>query len=1776
MEYHGRDGNNLLYVDEEFGVVVDDSTNLVVSIDEKETIVASAPWDASLEEPEGVATELAKAAVTQLDIQVFASNDRMYTIPKSVSAEAKRGLNWRKEEKRGGTPVGLNSARRLAKGGQIGIEKVRHIAKYFPRHEVDKKAKGYKPGDDKYPSNGRIAWALWGGDAGQRWASAIVERENKRKGVTAALYEEYYGEERIDYNSFAATGVEPDYYIRINLRNGGIDRLYKVEESGACKVWDDGYWDDMGNVEHDFETYDKALDDPYDKGERAHLAVDRETAIALSAMLDNSPMSPAFLKQINFDETELFEAAMPELDFKMLDSFSDESVDDLELEFEDEFDDGLMASGTATFAEEVDLTPGVYTDEERSENASKQVRDKLGRFAETGSRVVIGGDFNYQGNITAQNPTNQTVTVQLDNGESVTVAGNVTQEVSSFEPVSTANFPANNLDFTGILGEPRVPIDQPTAQLPGRLPPLTASNVNTLVSDWGSWVADQRLAPEYDGDPIPPMQYKAVPDINTALGRYYQGAFNPDGTAKPGWNAATTENVYNEPLLRDWLDQTYGNKSGKGTGQTYAGWYRPKTYPGINVDDKKSRSEVLSPANRKSWDDKYDPTKLSVMTAAADGKERKLTPETTDVKPMYMAIVADDDPQAVMELICLIPASTKTTTPTAFTRSPGKWVQNDQIVNDLNSPTPPPVIVLDNENLASVVEQIDGDAVTASAHFALTNNQVISALMAAGGLDRNRGGAARLRRYWTIGKGGLKIRWNTPGDWTRCNRQLRKYMGPRAKGYCANRHKEMTGVWPGDKKNIGRKKKRGRALRSSAEMITTSEIQSLRSEAEIIEMSTLRARATSAKSKVMGRSAVMPLEHGAKFVIPLVIPEGAETGDGRIFEKGSITLRDLPLPLLWQIKTGNGHDGSVVVGQITYMERTEDGIGNAVGVFDTGEYGQEAERLIRHGFIRGVSADMDKFEADEEIPKETGDESKDSEKTGSGRINITSARVMAVTIVPKPAFQECFIQIAGETSVAEEETVQPDGVYVDNVNPLDASALVACGMVAGAILNEPPKEWFDNPKLKKATPLTIGDDGRVVGHIAAWHVDHIGMAFGTKPPRSRSKYSYFHTGVLRTAEGEDVPVGQLTLAGGHAGLEASAQEAVRHYDDTASAFADVHAGEDAYGIWVSGSLRPGTTPEQIRAARASAPSGDWRPIKGSLELVAVCQVNVPGFPIARARVASGQVMALVAAGASVLAHLKSDPIAELNAKVDALTAAQLSPQREDALAKFSALKSEAQEPLRQKMAELSARVRDPLKKDSEGDSDSWDYMIQMMDDDPENELAVVPRRVRKRLAREGKALPDGSFPIRNISDLRNAVRAYGRAKSGSKGAVRKHIMKRARSLDRPDLIPSKWRTSFSDLTMDEMPDFMHALSAEAKSLLEISTITADAGDACPPATQDIQLNLANRQNAIDNVGYGPLNPAEPNEEFWQDKADRWKIEIKDAKTAVCGNCIFFIRTPKMLDCIEGGIGLGNEEAQGSIEAGELGYCNALDFKCASERTCNAWAAGGPVTEDSAMTEEFSAESKNLEALLLNKSLTASAEDDDLEGLSPEEIKAVKAESRNRNADDDRPKFTPDTQPRDDSGKFRKVLARLKADLGVAGLSKVIEKVEEAEGLDNAGDYERSAQAADDLIGIIDRLDAKALNPDSIENVRNSAAELGKVIANLPFSFGKQEDKIRFSDVPPALQKLITDMIERVELKIGDEDADIATADLRNFMSGGDYFSQADISSQMSKLLRLLT
>lgn len=202
----------------------------------------------------------------------------------------------------------------------------------------------------------------------------------------------------------------------------------------------------------------------------------------------------------------------------------------------------------------------------------------------------------------------------------------------------------------------------------------------------------------------------------------------------------------------------------------------------------------------------------------------------------------------------------------------------------------------------------------------------------------------------------------------------------------------------------------------------------------------------------------------------------------------------------------------------------------------------------------------------------------------------------------------------------------PDPFYLDE--PL--LPLVAAG---GPMA--PPPEWFKPPEMLRPTPIQVLPSGQLYGHIASWNQLHTGMAGGIRPPRSASRYAYFRTGVVRTADGTDQPVGQITLAGGHAPITADHSGAVAHYDDTNTAVADVNVGEDRHGIWVAGAVRPDVSDGAIRALRASAPSGDWRPINGRHELIAICQVNSPGFPVPRAEclVASGQPQAIVAAGA---------------------------------------------------------------------------------------------------------------------------------------------------------------------------------------------------------------------------------------------------------------------------------------------------------------------------------------------------------------------------------------------------------------------------------------------------------------------------------------------------------------------------------------------------------------
>ena len=147
---------------------------------------ASRPWavikddDGSIE---GCHASEADAQAQLVALNIAESEGRAYESidfrpPAGVAEEAQRGLDWRREYGRGGTEIGIARARDLAGRRNVSPETARRMKAYFDRHEVDKEGEGWSPSQDGYPSNGRIAWALWGGDAGRSWANQLVRRMN--------------------------------------------------------------------------------------------------------------------------------------------------------------------------------------------------------------------------------------------------------------------------------------------------------------------------------------------------------------------------------------------------------------------------------------------------------------------------------------------------------------------------------------------------------------------------------------------------------------------------------------------------------------------------------------------------------------------------------------------------------------------------------------------------------------------------------------------------------------------------------------------------------------------------------------------------------------------------------------------------------------------------------------------------------------------------------------------------------------------------------------------------------------------------------------------------------------------------------------------------------------------------------------------------------------------------------------------------------------------------------------------------------------------------------------------------------------------------------------------------------------------------------------------------------------------------------------------------------------------------------------------------------------
>lgn len=417
-------------------------------------------------------------------------------------------------------------------------------------------------------------------------------------------------------------------------------------------------------------------------------------------------------------------------------------------------------------------------------------------------------------------------------------------------------------------------------------------------------------------------------------------------------------------------------------------------------------------------------------------------------------------------------------------------------------------------------------------------------------------------------------------------------------------------------------------------------------------------------------AAPVDANRGPRFVATYEEGEEARDGGGyvRIIDPGATNFdRPMPLPIMATDATSWGHDGAVLVGAITAASRAGDTTIRLEGHFDTSGRALEFARLVDEGMLPRHSPDLGSDTTEFECT-----EYDDDDGWGwcmAGILHFTEATLLGTTIVPFPALDSAAIELIDAAASDEDtgEAVAASGAS-DVLLGQDLPSRLTGGFVAAAtaaaparsvttLTHERPASPYDpdafvDPRLDGPTPLTVHPDLRVTGHLATWfdadgspncHIGYPDQCI--TPPRSVSGYAYAHQGgPIELSNGERIRVGHLTVGTGHAATSGiTADDAVAHYDNTGYSAALVRFGEDEHGIWVAGVVSPTADDFQIWALELATLSGDWRRIRGNLELVAALGVNVPGFPMADVVTASaaGECTALIAAGARGLARLKA-------------------------------------------------------------------------------------------------------------------------------------------------------------------------------------------------------------------------------------------------------------------------------------------------------------------------------------------------------------------------------------------------------------------------------------------------------------------------------------------------------------------------------------------------------
>ena len=185
-----------------------------------------------------------------------------------MKTEAKRYKEWKKEGEAGGTDDAARRATQILSGSEMSADVVITMNAWFARHESDKSGKGFRPSEEGYPSKGRVAWAAWGGDAGQTWARSKSNSIKKARERTMSTENERAEPNALsvgDFVSWSSSGGRAAGRITKITRDGSIDvpnssfTIKGTEDDPAAliKIYRDNEETDDTYAGHKFSTLTK-------------------------------------------------------------------------------------------------------------------------------------------------------------------------------------------------------------------------------------------------------------------------------------------------------------------------------------------------------------------------------------------------------------------------------------------------------------------------------------------------------------------------------------------------------------------------------------------------------------------------------------------------------------------------------------------------------------------------------------------------------------------------------------------------------------------------------------------------------------------------------------------------------------------------------------------------------------------------------------------------------------------------------------------------------------------------------------------------------------------------------------------------------------------------------------------------------------------------------------------------------------------------------------------------------------------------------------------------------------------------------------------------------------------------------------------------------------------------------------------------------------------------------------------------------------------------------